>query len=162
MCVILNKNVESNVMWHQRCWSHITIEFFFSNILLLFSMSLQLFSKSQQFFSKFPIIQGFGACSSSSGLAAVKVSTDIAYLPNATPTICTLNSRRAGELLLSPAGWRIHTLIICPLIIVIEESKATRTGLHGPPPYLEKRMCLSTSFMPSNASCMHWDTRHIH
>ena len=40
----------------------------------------------------------------------------------------TARSRRAGELLLCRAVWRIH-----PLIIVTGESKATRTGLHDPP-----------------------------
>ena len=62
-------------------------------------------------------------------------------LPNTKPTICTLDSNfwslLAGELLPSRAGWRIH-----PLIIVIGESKATRTGLHDPPPLSrKKRMC---------------------
>ena len=69
----------------------------------------------------------------------------------------TVRSRRAGELLLCRAVWRIR-----PLIIVNGESKATRTGLHGPPPYLEKRKCVSTSLMRSDASCMHQDTRHLH
>ena len=54
----------------------------------------------------------------------------------------TALSRRAGVLLLCRAVWRIH-----PLIIVTGESKATRTGLHDPPPYLEKRKCVSTSLM---------------
>ena len=66
-------------------------------------------------------------------------------------------SRRAGELLLCRTVWRI-----CPLIIVNGESKATRTGLHGPPPYLEKRTCVSSSLMRSAASCVHQDTRHLH
>ena len=69
----------------------------------------------------------------------------------------TVRSRRAGELLLCRAVWRIR-----PLIIVNGESKATRTGLHGPPPYLEKRKCVSTSLMRSDASCVHQDTRHLH
>ena len=46
----------------------------------------------------------------------------------------TVRSRRAGELLLCRAVWRIN-----PLIIVIGKSSATRTGMHGPPPYLEKK-----------------------
>ena len=29
-------------------------------------------------------------------------------------------------------------------------------------PYLEKRKCVSTRLMRSNASCMHQDTRHLH
>ena len=66
-------------------------------------------------------------------------------------------SRRAGELLLCRAVWRIS-----PLIIVIGESKATRTGLHGRPPYPEKRKCVSSSLMRSAASCAHQDTRHLH
>ena len=55
--------------------------------------------------------------------------------PNTKPTICTLRGQGAqcGESLLCRAVWRIH-----PLIIVTGESKATRTGLHGPPPYLDK------------------------
>ena len=69
----------------------------------------------------------------------------------------TARSRCAGELLLFRAVWRIR-----PLIIVNGESKATRTGLHGPPPYLEKRKCVSSSRMRSAASCVHQDTRHLH
>ena len=40
----------------------------------------------------------------------------------------TVWSRRVEELLLCRAVWRIH-----PLIIVIGESRATRTGLHHLP-----------------------------
>ena len=69
----------------------------------------------------------------------------------------TVLSRRAGELLLCRAVWRIR-----PLIIVNGESKATQTGLHSPPPYLEKRKCVSTRLMRSDASCVHQDTRHLH
>ena len=42
------------------------------------------------------------------------------------------------------------------------ESKATRTGLHGPPPYLEKRKFVSTNLMRSATSCVDQDTRHLH
>ena len=62
----------------------------------------------------------------------------------------TVLSRRAGELLLCRVVWRIH-----PLMIVIGESKATGTGLHYPPPYLEKGKCVRTRLMRSAAFCVH-------
>ena len=68
-----------------------------------------------------------------------------------------IRSRCAGELFLCRAVWRIH-----PLIIVTVESKATRTRLHYPPPYLKKRRCVSTSLMLSAAPCVHQDTRQLH
>ena len=74
-----------------------------------------------------------------------------------TYNLYTVLSRSAGESLLCWAVWRIH-----PLKIVIGESKVTRTGLPDPPLYLEKRKCVSTSLMPSAASCTHQDTRHLH
>ena len=43
-------------------------------------------------------------------------------------TAWSRRGRRPGELLLCWLVWRIH-----PFIIVIGESKATRTGLHCPP-----------------------------
>ena len=53
----------------------------------------------------------------------------------------TVRSLHNGELLLCQAVWRIH-----PLIIVMGESKVTRTGLHGPPPYLKNRECKHQSY----------------
>ena len=58
--------------------------------------------------------------------------------------------RCAGALFQSPACWTI-----LPCNIVIGESKATRTGLHDPPLYLEKRNCASTRFVRGDASCIH-------
>ena len=68
----------------------------------------------------------------------------------------------ARRRIVAVSGW----LEIPPLHNVIGESKVSWAALHGPLPYLEKRICVSTSLMPSDASCMHQDsvedTRHIH
>ena len=79
---------------------------------------------------------------------------DCQFVSNTKPTSCTLESnfqsRRTGEIQQNTWGWRIQ-----PLNVLVGESKAIQTGLHCPPPYLEKRKCVGTSQMRRGATWMH-------
>ena len=68
----------------------------------------------------------------------LEMAVDAVQRPNTTPTMCTLFGHCALESSCCVKFFGEYSSIH-PLIIVIGEPKATRTGLHCPPSYFEKR-----------------------